>query len=128
MKKKLLIILVLCCGLILVGCNNKTTKKDKNEPKKEEKTKKDKKDKKESNSIVGQWEYEEGYFVYTFNEDKTGSYEAQGSGLKFTYAINGNKITFTYDDNKLFETEFRIEGNTLIVKDSGGQELKYIKK
>ena len=76
MKKKLLIILVLCFSIVLVGCNNKDTKKDN---KKENNT--TQKATKKDNSLVGKWEYEEGYFTYTFNEDKTGTYDASGNLL-----------------------------------------------
>ncbi len=82
---------------------------------------------KQSNKIIGSWKHS-GY-VYTFNEDKTGSYTAYGSEMKFTYEDDGKKVKILYNGNTIPGTyEYRIEGDKLIIKDSFGNDLEYIKK
>lgn len=77
--------------------------------------------------LVGTWDYN-GY-VYTFNEDKTGTYLVWGTEMKFTYETKENKISILYEGNEEpLELEYRIEKNTLIVVDSFGSEVKYEKK
>ena len=80
-------------------------------------------------SLVGSWEYEGGSYIYTFNEDGTGIYEAAGSELEFTYKDNGNSIEITYDNTTdPYVYEYRIDGDSLIIKDSIGSDVKYNKK
>lgn len=123
MKKKLLILLVLCCGLLLVGCNNKTSDK------KDNKNKKETTEKENKNLLVGKWEYETGGFIYTFNEDKTGSYDTGGQKLEFTYKTEGDKLYITYTDTEgTFDTTYKIKGNVLVIKDSLNEDVKYLKK
>ena len=108
MKKKILSI-VLLFGLLIsiTGCGSN---KDK---------------------IVGKWKndtYIEGYeFVYTFNEDGTGKYDAVNTVLNFKYEIDGDKITFKYTDEEMeaFETTFSIDGDTLNIKDSDNEDVPY---
>lgn len=77
--------------------------------------------------IIGSWDHS-GY-VYTFNEDKTGTYELYGSKMNFTYEDDGNKITILYNGNTVPGTyEYRIDGNKLIIKDSFGKDVVYTKK
>lgn len=79
--------------------------------------------------LVGSWVFEEGGFTYTFNADGTGSYDAFGEVLNFTYTDNGDSITMTYVDVDVPTTlPYAIDGNTLTVTDSFGSEVKYIKK
>lgn len=74
--------------------------------------------------IVGKWA--QGKYVYTFNEDKTCQYDASGTIMKCTYETEGDKISILYEGNTLpFETTFSIEGNTLNVKDSLGNDTLY---
>ena len=80
-------------------------------------------------AIVGKWKYDHpslgDSFVYTFNSDGTGNYTASGD---FTYEINGNNIAITYNaSGATFETEFEINGDTLNVKDSAGNDTIYKK-
>ena len=80
-------------------------------------------------SLVGTWDYEGGRYIYTFNEDGTGVYDAAGTELEFTYKDNGNSIEMTYDNTTEPSVyEYRIEGDTLIIKDSLGSDVKYNKK
>lgn len=106
MKKVLGSLFALTLCLLLVGCS-------KGDP------------------IVGKWETKLGTYsyVYTFNADKTCTYNAAGNDMKCTYEIDGDKISILYDGNTVpFETTFSIEGNKLNVKDSAGNDTIYTKK
>lgn len=88
--------------------------------------------KKSSNSIVGNWEYEGSKYsslkyVYTFNEDGTGKYDAAGVTMEFTYELkDGNKIAILYKGNTdPFETEYSIDGDKLNIKDSSNNDTIY---
>ena len=77
--------------------------------------------------IVGKWDYS-GY-VYTFNADKTGNYELLGANMPFTYETKDNKISILYDGSEEpLVLDYKLEGNTLIIVDSFGSEVKYEKK
>lgn len=112
MKKTLLIaaliVMLVVAVFALTGCGNK------------------------DEGIVGSWEYS-GYgttkYVYTFNADKTGNYDAGGSVKNFKYEDSGDKVTITYDGATMSnEFEYKIEGNKLIIKDSFGNDVEYVKK
>lgn len=82
-----------------------------------------------NSAIVGKWKYDHpslgDSFVYTFNADGTGNYSASGD---FTYKTDGNHIAITYNaSGATFETEFEVNGDTLNVKDSGGNDTFYKK-
>ena len=80
------------------------------------------------NPIVGSWKYEYiGYaFVYTFNGNGTGKYDAAGTEMQFTYTTDGNKISILYNgDSAPFETEYSIDGDTLNIIDSFGTDTLY---
>ncbi len=84
-------------------------------------------------AILGQWEYEDGDYIYTFNEDGTGSYgvaDLPTASMEFTYELkDGGKISILYTGNtEPFETEYVIEGNKLNIKDSFGSDTIYVKK
>lgn len=79
-------------------------------------------------SIVGSWSYEQGgtRYTYIFNEDKTGTYEVSGSIMNFTYEDTGDSILIHfYGDTASNQLEYRIEGNSLIIKTSIGKETIY---
>ena len=108
MKKTMLtigfILILATCVLLLTGCGES---KDK--------------------GIIGKWEYSS--YVYTFNEDKTGTYDALGTLMNFTYEDNGSKISILYTGNTSpLELDYRIEDNKLIITDSFGEEIEYIKR
>ena len=112
MKKKLLLgLLTVVMCFVLVGCGKSNTSKE----------------------IVGKWKNDttvEGYeFIYTFNEDGTGEYDAAGTIMKFKYKIDGNKISFKYTDEDMetLDTTFSINGDTLNVKDSNNEDTLYEK-
>ena len=75
-------------------------------------------------TIVGDWEYEKGGYIYHFNEDGTGTYM---DTMKFTYTENNGAVKITYDgmDNSL---EGTWEGDVLNVKDSFGSDTIYNRK
>lgn len=77
--------------------------------------------------IIGSWEHS-GY-VYTFNEDKTGKYEAFGRFMEFTYEDDGDQVRILYYGNTVPGTyEYRIDGDKLIIKDSFGDDVIYKRK
>lgn len=126
MKNKLLVIVViLFVGLLVVGCkvniNISPTSKTNDSEKTTKKT--------DSSDLVGRWAYSGGMFIYTFNSDMTGEYNVAGTIMKFTYTVDGNKLSILYDDmTETFDTTYKIEGDTLIIKDSLGEDVKYKKQ
>lgn len=81
-------------------------------------------------SIVGKWEYESSSeMYYTFNEDGTGAYTFAGADMKFTYEDDGKAVTIKYENStepNVFE--YKIEGKKLLIQDSFGEFVTYIKK
>jgi hypothetical protein len=80
--------------------------------------------------FVGQWASEQysGAFVYTFNADGTGNYDASGTDMPFTYTIEDNNLSILYDgDTFPFETTFVITDTTLTIKDSFDEDVVYNK-
>ena len=83
----------------------------------------------DSGSIVGSWEYEAGGFTYTFNADGTGSYDAAGTVMNFTYETNDNMLNILYDGMTTpWITEYEIDGDTLNVHDVSGSDTIYKRK
>ena len=78
--------------------------------------------------IVGDWktslaDYD---YIYTFNSDGTGNYNAAGTDMKFTYKLSGDKISILYDgDTVSFDTTYSVDGDTLNVVDSFGEDTLY---
>lgn len=78
-------------------------------------------------TIVGKWA--NGSFVYTFNKDKTCSYDVDGTLMKCTYKTDGDKLSILYEgDTESFDTTYSINGNELNVKDSFGNDTIYKRK
>ena len=79
-------------------------------------------------SLVGSWEHELGY-TYVFREDKTGEYDIEETGEPywvFTYETEGNRLTmYNEDGSVLMETEYKIDGDTLMIIDSFGTKVYY---
>lgn len=81
-------------------------------------------DSKKEATIVGEWKLDS--YVYTFNEDGTGQYDAAGTIMKFTYKTEGEKLSILYDGNTdPFETTYSIDGDKLNVRDSLGKDTIY---
>lgn len=78
--------------------------------------------------IVGSWEYELGSFVYTFNADGTGVYDVAGQPMNFTYTADGSVLSITYEGSPAMELEYELDGDTLNIKDSLGNDTIYRKK
>lgn len=78
-------------------------------------------------ALIGSWECA-GY-TYTFREDGTGSYAAGGAEMTFTYEAGGWDLSILFTGNTApMVTTYRIEGSSLIVKDSFGSEVTYTAK
>lgn len=83
--------------------------------------------KEEEKGVVGKWAYSS--FVYTFNKDKTGEYDVVGKIMKFTYEDDGQQLSILYEGNtEPLVLKYRIDGNKLIITDSFGSDVEYVKK
>ena len=84
------------------------------------------------NGLVGSWDFAAlSGMVYTFNADGTGSYDMFGEVMHFTYEADGStlKLTFTDEDVDVpTELAYTIDGDTLNVKDSLGNDTIYKRK
>ncbi|WP_405358508.1 DUF5640 domain-containing protein [Ruminococcus sp.] len=84
------------------------------------------------NGLVGSWDFAAlSGMVYTFNADGTGSYDMFGEVMNFTYEADGStlKLTFTDEDVDVpTELAYTIDGDTLNVKDSLGNDTIYKRK
>ena len=79
--------------------------------------------------LVGSWEYESGGFTYTFNEDGSGVYDMAGTKMKFTYTAENSILSITYEGStEPMQLEYILSGDTLNVKDSGGNDTIYHRK
>ncbi len=78
--------------------------------------------------IIGTWEYEEGGFVYTFNANGTGTYDAFGQIMKFTYTADGAVLSITYEGSPAVDLDYELDGDTLNIKDSFGNDTFYNRK
>ena len=78
-----------------------------------------------SKDILGSWEYESGGFVYTFYDNGTGTYDVAGNVMNFTYETNGSVLKITYEGSPAMELEYELNGDTLNVKDSTGNDTIY---
>lgn len=88
------------------------------------------KEKSDAPAIVGKWEYESSSdMYYTFREDGTGSYWFLGSETKFVYEDDGKALTLQYENIEQPNVfEYKIEGKKLLIQDSFGEFMTYIKK
>ena len=79
--------------------------------------------------LVGSWEYESGSFTYTFNSDGSGVYDVAGTQMKFTYTAENSVLSITYEGSTApMQLEYVLSGDTLNVKDSGGNDTIYHRK
>ena len=80
-------------------------------------------------SILGQWEYESGGFIYTFKADGTGNYDMFGTDMPFTYEADDGKVSILYEGNSApTDMEYRLDGDKLILVDFFGSDTVYIRK
>ena len=107
MKKTILSLFLIMLTALVTGCNNK------------------------AKGLVGKWKAE-GVAVdyyYVFNDDKTCAYETIGASIKCTYKDEGNKVEIIYVGNTDANTyEYKIEDNKLIIKDSLGNDVIYVRQ
>lgn len=83
--------------------------------------------KKQEPTIIGKWVHED--YTYTFNEDKTCTYEFSITKIDCTYELNGDRIAITFSGNTIpFETTYSLEENKLSIKDSFGENTIYDKR
>lgn len=84
------------------------------------------------NRLVGSWDYAEfSGMVYTFNADGSGSYDMFGEVMHFTYEADGSTLKLTFTDEGVdvpTELAYTIDGDTLNVKDSLGNDTIYKRK
>ena len=82
--------------------------------------------------LVGSWDFAElSGMVYIFNADGTGSYDMFGEAMHFTYEADGSTLTITFTDEDVdvpTELAYTIDGDTLNVKDSLGNDTIYKRK
>ena len=84
-----------------------------------------------ANPLVGDWASQDysGAFIFTFNEDGTGNYDAAGTQMPFTYTAEDGQLSILYDGDTLpFESEYTVEGTVLTMKDSFGDDVIYNKQ
>lgn len=84
-----------------------------------------------SKKIIGKWQREKegSVYYYTFNEDKTCSFEMPGIRMECTYEDNETKVDILFKGNATAKAyEYRIEGSKLIIEDDMGRDVIYEKK
>ena len=82
------------------------------------------------NKLVGKWKaIDTGIdYFYTFNEDKTCIYEMTGAKMDCTYEMEGKRITILYKGSSTPNSyEYKIDKDTLTLKDNLGNEVVYKK-
>lgn len=83
--------------------------------------------KQDQQTIIGAWDYN-GY-VYNFNEDKTGHYDFWGTSMKFTYEATADTLKILFDGNtQSTDLAYKLSGDSLLINDSFGTRLVYIRK
>ena len=113
MKKNLLLGLITIITLIIVsGCTNKNI-----DPK-----------------VVGKWKYTDDDFSveYVFKENGTGTYTLnigdESESKNITYKNKDGKFLITFEKDKdVFENKYTIKNGNLIIEDSFGEKITYIK-
>lgn len=84
------------------------------------------------NGIAGKWVSEEysGSFVYTFNEDGTGSYDMGGNVLELTYAEQGEYLTINFlaEGYGTMNVKYSLADNKLTIYDSFGASNVFVRK
>jgi len=96
--------------------------------------------KKSSNPLTGTWEYEEDGIkaVYVLNDDGTGTYTmdtGESVTYKLKYEAKDGHLLVSYVDNEIFDesdvfdSEYTLtDDKTMIIKDSFGMEMTFVKK
>ena len=84
-------------------------------------------------SLLGKWIVEKGSWYYNFTSDTRGSYGTDAyenvPDQNFTYKNNGDSFTIQYDGMvSSMDLKYRIEGDKLIITDSFGMDVVYIRQ
>ena len=84
----------------------------------------------DASKLVGKWKYDEYGItaVYEFKEDGTGSYDFVGTKMNFKYTAENGKLGLSYTGYDKTEFDYEINGDTLNVKDSFGNDTLYKKQ
>lgn len=74
-----------------------------------------------NDSLIGSW-ITEGGTIYEFNENNKGTMIVPLSEYKFTYKIDGNKLSIDYESEKAKDAdyEYSIKNHKLILKGKRG--------
>ncbi len=78
--------------------------------------------------IVGSWKFDDSgaSLVFTFNADKTGTYDLMGQKMDFTYNDDGADLNIKFSgDTNVTSTPYTLNGDTLTIKDASGADLVY---
>jgi len=103
MKKILFVLLLFTCIITITGCGKKEA------------------------SLVGKWG--QGSYLYTFKEDGTCTYDVSGDKMKCTYETDGDKLSIFFEGTDIpFTTTYKITGGLLVIKDSLGNDVEYIRR
>ena len=104
-KVTLVLVMLLVSMLVLTGCKGKEKIKE---------------------TIIGSWN-SEGY-IYTFNNDNTGSYSYKETSMPFTYEDNSDKVVIQFDGSENINTyHYRFENGNLIMKNNFNEDVTYTK-
>lgn len=82
-------------------------------------------------ALTGEWASRDfdGAFVFTFNADGTGNYDASGTDMPFTYEVKDGRLSILYEgDSVPFETPYTLTAETLTIKDSSDANVVYNRK
>ncbi len=80
-------------------------------------------------ALVGEWVYTGGDYVYTFNDDGTGSYTAGETVMEFTYVDSGSAVEIQYATATVPNNyEYTIDGDKLLIADDFGDTVEYTRK
>ena len=80
-----------------------------------------------ADGVVGAWAHDN--YVYTFKADGTGTYDAAGTMMEFTYEATDKELSITFTGNTApMVLEYSINGNVLTIVDSFGSDVNYTKK
>lgn len=79
-------------------------------------------------ALEGSWAHGSSY-VYEFRTDGTGVYHVGTTDMEFTYTLTAEEISFLFTGNTApMVLQYRIKGGTLILVDSFGRDVDYIKQ
>ena len=101
-KRVLLVVIIMMAITFLAGCGKKKP-------------------------IVGSWVYNN--YEYTFKSNNKGEYTINSTKKKFKYEDNGEELSIYFDDDNIpVVLPYKIDGKSLIIYDSKGNEKVYTKK